>query len=62
MKEQTYWTRACKAGRVYDNTPSLRCSNCPFPECLKGKGKLALEILIKRQEELTKYFYWLRHD
>jgi len=59
MKEQTYWTRACKAGRVYDNTPSLRCSNCPFPECLKGKGKLAKEILKERIDELIENFFWL---
>ena len=55
-ENKTYWSRACKQARIYTNHPNLRCSNCPFEECILANPSLKKIILVARIAELIDGF------
>lgn len=55
-EDKSYWSRACKAARVYSGHPSKRCSSCPFPDCILDKPRLKKIILFAHIAKLCKAF------
>ena len=56
----THYTRACKEAKAYTGHRNLRCSSCPFEECLLANPRLKKEIFVGKIAELTKAFGYTR--
>ena len=52
----SYWTRACKPAKEYTGHLNLRCSNCPFPDCILATPRLKKGILVAKIAKLVKAF------
>ena len=53
-ENKTYWSRACMFARIYAGHKNLRCSNCPFPECIQDNPDLRNELLVAKIALLIK--------
>ena len=51
---KTYWSRACRFARVYSTHKNLRCSNCPFRDCIQDNPNLRNEVLVAKIALLIK--------